>query len=320
MSPAAPVAAAAAGPAAGAAGKASLARAGAAGDVGFADISDPTYRRRLRSDDAARARAYDTGRKAGRAAHQNRRPGQRRRPRSTAPFDDAELADLHDAGADVGWSDARRARRAELTAPARRQARSLVADGSTAVLLLLGWAVLLNYLQGGPGQVRGWLAAKFLNRPYGDDTAKPGGALVDTIAGAVETLRGFRNPVPGGRYSHDFGSPRSGGRTHQGIDIFAPAGTPVLAAMAGVVGSDFDSKLGGNVVRVAGVDGNSYYYAHLQDGSIAVAAGQHVNAGDRLGQVGATGNAAGTAPHLHFSINEGSSRVIDPWGLLERLG
>lgn len=98
-----------------------------------------------------------------------------------------------------------------------------------------------------------------------------------------------------------FGDPRSGGRSHKGLDIFAPSGTPVLAAVGGKVVKTGNSGLGGLRVWVEGDDGRAYYYAHLS--SIAVNEGQRVSAGQNLGGVGATGNAEGTSPHLHFSIN-----------------
>ena len=99
-----------------------------------------------------------------------------------------------------------------------------------------------------------------------------------------------------------FGVDRDGGqRAHHGIDIFAPRGTPVLAATDGVVRSTSPNNLGGNVVWL--VDGNrrqSLYHAHLD--RHAVRDGQRVQVGDTIGFVGNTGNARSTAPHLHFGI------------------
>jgi len=99
-----------------------------------------------------------------------------------------------------------------------------------------------------------------------------------------------------------FGVDRDGGaRAHHGIDIFAPRGTPVLAATDGIVRSTSPNGLGGNVVWLADVArGQSLYYAHLD--RHAVSAGQRVQIGDTLGFVGNTGNARTTAPHLHFGI------------------
>lgn len=97
-----------------------------------------------------------------------------------------------------------------------------------------------------------------------------------------------------------WGDWRSGGRTHQGVDIFAPRGTPVVAATAGTVRSTRPNNLGGNVVWLRDELGRSQYYAHLD--SFIVTRGDRLEAGDTLGFVGNTGNARTTPPHLHFGI------------------
>jgi peptidoglycan LD-endopeptidase LytH len=109
-----------------------------------------------------------------------------------------------------------------------------------------------------------------------------------------------------------FGVARDAGRrVHHGIDIFAPRGTPVLAATDGVVRSTQPNTLGGNVVWLLDtLRGQSLYYAHL-DTQIVVA-GQGVRRGDTLGFVGNTGNARTTAPHLHFGIYRRGDGPIDP--------
>ncbi len=109
-----------------------------------------------------------------------------------------------------------------------------------------------------------------------------------------------------------FGVERDAGRrVHHGIDIFAPRGTPVVAATDGVVRSTEPNNLGGKVVwLVDTLRRQSLYYAHL-DGH-AVVAGQAVRRGDTLGFVGNTGNARTTAPHLHFGIYRRGEGPIDP--------
>lgn len=99
-----------------------------------------------------------------------------------------------------------------------------------------------------------------------------------------------------------WGASRDGGRRrHEGLDIFADRGTPVVAATDGWVSSTGNRGLGGKQVWLrAGLLGNSLYYAHLD--SIAVNRGQRVQTGDTLGFVGNTGNARTTPPHLHFGI------------------
>ena len=110
-----------------------------------------------------------------------------------------------------------------------------------------------------------------------------------------------------------FGADRDGGqRRHHGIDIFAPRGTPVLAATDGVVRSTSPNNLGGNVVWLSDAKrGQTLYYAHLA--SHAVSEGQRVRAGDTLGFVGNTGNARGTRPHLHFGLYRRGRGPVDPF-------
>jgi murein DD-endopeptidase MepM/ murein hydrolase activator NlpD len=103
-----------------------------------------------------------------------------------------------------------------------------------------------------------------------------------------------------------FGADRSGGRSHRGIDIFADTGTAAVAVRGGTVVKAGDSGgLGGLRVWVKDDQGYFHYYAHLS--SIDVKDGQRVDAGQRLGGVGQTGNAQSTPPHLHYSVNRSSS-------------
>lgn len=99
-----------------------------------------------------------------------------------------------------------------------------------------------------------------------------------------------------------WGVERDGGRRrHEGIDIFADRGTPVIAPVSGVVGSVKETGIGGKQVWLRDSErGWNLYFAHLD--SQAVSNLQRVNAGDTLGFVGNTGNAITTSPHLHFGI------------------
>jgi murein DD-endopeptidase MepM/ murein hydrolase activator NlpD len=110
-----------------------------------------------------------------------------------------------------------------------------------------------------------------------------------------------------------FGAERdAGAREHQGVDIFAPRGTPVVAAVAGRVSRVNWNRLGGRVVwlRETRYD-RRLYYAHLD--SQAVRTGMVVNPGDTLGFVGNTGNARTTPPHLHFGIYMRGVGAVDPY-------
>lgn len=111
-----------------------------------------------------------------------------------------------------------------------------------------------------------------------------------------------------------WGANRDGGRrSHQGVDIFAPRGTPVVAATPGVVTSVGENRLGGNVVWVVEPGRRwAFYYAHLD--RQLVRAGTRVAPGDTLGLVGNTGNARTTPPHLHFGVyRTGRRGAVDPW-------
>ncbi|MEK6477457.1 M23 family metallopeptidase [Catalinimonas sp. 4WD22] len=116
-----------------------------------------------------------------------------------------------------------------------------------------------------------------------------------------------------------FGALRDGGkRSHKGIDIFAPKGTPVLAVSDGVVGHRMQSGLGGKVVWLSSIENRfRLYYAHLD--SQAVRPGQRVFVGDTLGFVGNTGNARTTPPHLHFSIYKMGRGAVDPYPFVHSL-
>ncbi len=110
---------------------------------------------------------------------------------------------------------------------------------------------------------------------------------------------------------------RSGGRRHEGIDVFADKGTPVLATTQGIMLRRGRSRLGGNVVWVLGPGRQRHYYAHL-DRFSDVSLGQRIEPGTVLGYVGNTGNAQTTPPHLHYGIYSRSG-AINPFPLLAKV-
>jgi peptidoglycan LD-endopeptidase LytH len=119
------------------------------------------------------------------------------------------------------------------------------------------------------------------------------------------------NPVAGASnrsIGSFYGASRDGGkRAHEGIDIFAKKGTPVIAPTDGYVSRVGTSKLGGKVVWLQDTKrGHSYYFAHLD--SQAVRCGVRVRQGQLLGTVGNTGNARNTPAHLHFGIYQRRSK------------
>src|SRR2546430_13977723 len=111
-------------------------------------------------------------------------------------------------------------------------------------------------------------------------------------------------------------APRDGGRLHEGQDIFAPRGTPVLSATEGYVVKIGENSLGGHTVSVIGPGGRIYYYAHLEAYAPHLAEGDYVTTQTLLGYVGTTGNAAGTPPHLHFGVYESTRGAMNPLPLL----
>ena len=130
----------------------------------------------------------------------------------------------------------------------------------------------------------------------------------------IETDPSLAFPVAGadeGAIGSRWGAARDGGaRSHEGVDVFADRGTPAVAARAGRVTRVQETPIGGRVVwlRPDGAD-VSLYYAHLD--TQRVAPGARVAAGDTLGTVGNTGNAAATPPHLHFGVY-GRGGAVDP--------
>jgi murein DD-endopeptidase MepM/ murein hydrolase activator NlpD len=110
-------------------------------------------------------------------------------------------------------------------------------------------------------------------------------------------------------------APRGTNRLHEGQDIFAAKGTPVLSATPGYVYNIGENNLGGQTVSVIGRGGRVYYYAHLDAYASQLHEGDWVTTRTVLGYVGTTGNAQGTPPHLHFGVYA-SSGAINPLPLL----
>jgi len=119
-------------------------------------------------------------------------------------------------------------------------------------------------------------------------------------------------PVAGAHaFGNDYGDARSGGRHHEGNDILASRGTPIVAPVAGTV-TFRDVSLGGRSFFLEGVDGNEYFGTHLQG---YAGGARSVSAGEVIGYVGDDGNARGT-PHLHFEIHPGHHGTTNPYPTL----
>lgn len=133
-----------------------------------------------------------------------------------------------------------------------------------------------------------------------------------TIPSSAGGTVALRCPVRGGaKVMNDWGFPRSGGRFHEGNDLFAPRGTPAVAVVGGTA-TQVVGRLGGNQVKLVGDDGVSYYYTHLDSFGKA----GRVAAGDVIGTVGSTGNAAGGPTHVHFEVHPGGGAAVNPYPLV----
>jgi peptidoglycan LD-endopeptidase LytH len=108
-----------------------------------------------------------------------------------------------------------------------------------------------------------------------------------------------------------FGDARDGGkRRHEGVDVFAPRGTPLISVSNGTARAA-DNRLGGKVVWVYDHQNNlNLYYAHLDSQYVGLMT--QVQVGDTIGTVGNTGNAKHTPPHLHFGIYARGEGAVDP--------
>lgn len=126
-------------------------------------------------------------------------------------------------------------------------------------------------------------------RPIHASTAEP--TRADLLAAC---------PIDGpATFEDSWGWARSGGRSHEGVDMIATRGTPIVAVRNG--SAQFKTNgLGGRAVWLTTVNGDKFYYAHLNDWN---GSSRDVKAGELIGWVGSTGNANG--PHLHFETLPG---------------
>lgn len=141
---------------------------------------------------------------------------------------------------------------------------------------------------------------------------KPAPAPV--AAPVEEVLIAFEEPVPGRAIVSPFGLRQlpweGGGRLHEGVDISADSGLPVIAVADGVV-VEAGTKGGyGRFVAVRHAERLTTYYAHLGAIAASVKPGMAVQAGAQIGRIGSTGTSTG--PHLHFEIRDAYKRPLNP--------
>lgn len=124
-------------------------------------------------------------------------------------------------------------------------------------------------------------------------------------------------PVAGANsFIDSWGFPRSGGRRHEGTDIMAAFGTPVVAIVAGTITYAGYGDSAGNWLQLSGDDGNSYWYLHNQENLVS---GGRVAEGQQIATVGNTGNASGGAPHVHFEYHPAGGLAVNPYPLLSSI-
>lgn len=125
------------------------------------------------------------------------------------------------------------------------------------------------------------------------------------------TFRGdLACPVSGPvSFIDSWGYPRSGGRTHEGVDIMANYGQPTVAIVSGTITFAGYGDTAGNWMSLSGDDGNVYWYMHHQRNLVTSG---RVLIGQQIAEVGDTGNAAGT-PHLHFEHHPGGGSAVNPY-------
>lgn len=170
------------------------------------------------------------------------------------------------------------------------------------------------------GRFGAWVASKFLNAGEATPAATTAGAVAAPAAGDQSAgTKQFGDPVPSATFISPFGAPRDGGaRTHKGIDLGAPRGTPVQAIADGTVSyAKGGFRLCGTGVKLNHGGGYESVYCHLDEIAAGITTGGTVMRGQTIGYVGNTGNARTTGPHLHFEIRRNGSS-IDPKALIGR--
>jgi murein DD-endopeptidase MepM/ murein hydrolase activator NlpD len=152
---------------------------------------------------------------------------------------------------------------------------------------------------------------KDLTAQYDKEQAEARARAAQRARGSIQ-VGSFICPMTPGRTSFidSWGFPRSGGRRHKGVDMFAARGEPIYAVQTGTASASSNS-LGGISVHLRADTGFTYYYAHLDSRSFS--GSTRVSQGDVVGYNGNTGNASSTSPHLHFEIRPNGGGPVNPY-------
>jgi peptidoglycan hydrolase-like protein with peptidoglycan-binding domain len=116
-------------------------------------------------------------------------------------------------------------------------------------------------------------------------------------------------------YSDSWLAPRSGGRLHEGVDVIAARGVPVVAVKDGVISKTYtNQRLSGNAIRLTIADETYFFYAHLDGFAEGITVGSTVSAGQIIGYIGSTGS---TTPHLHFEVHPLGGAAVNPYPIVK---
>ena len=146
-------------------------------------------------------------------------------------------------------------------------------------------------------------------------------AAAPAAASPQVDIRLEAKPVQGPCYYGDtWNAARGSGRVHLGTDILAAEGSPLFAVVTGKVIQIYnaDAPLSGNGIKIARADGTYFFYAHLSALAPEMSVGAQVSAGQVIGYVGRTGNAA--TPHLHFEVHPLGGAAINPYPIIKAFG
>lgn len=152
-----------------------------------------------------------------------------------------------------------------------------------------------------------------------DSDDEPGDSTTTTTSPAPAVPAGGSCPVAGpSSFSDSWGAPRAGGRSHQGVDMIAARGTPIVAIFDGTIHRITTGALSGFAVWLRADNGDQFFYAHLDSyGDISV--GQRVPQGYVVGYNGSTGNSPSWLPHLHFEFHPGGGAPVNPYPLVRSI-